>query len=247
MYFYLADYITAFLILFGAILYSSVGHGGASSYIAIMSLMGTPVGTIKPIGLILNIIVSSIGGFRFIKSNFFSFKVFLPVTIGSVPAAFIGGYIELPPEFYRPLIGFILIIAGTQFLLNFNLYAKKSGVEVNLILAFFGGAFIGLLSGLTGTGGGIFLSPLIIFLGWTTVKQASGTAAAFIFFNSISGLSGNFYSMQSLPHTVFLFSGAVFIGVLIGTQLGLKHLNVYGIQKALGAVLIIAGLKFLFT
>lgn len=247
MYFYLADYITAFLIFLGAILYSSVGHGGASSYIAIMALMGTPTSIIKPIGLILNIIVSSIGGFRFIKNNFFSIKVFVPVTVSSVPAAFLGGYIELPPEFYRPLIGFILIVAGAQFLFNFYQYAKKPRGKVNLTLAFFGGALIGLISGLTGTGGGIFLSPLIIILGWTTVKQTSGTAAAFIFFNSISGLIGNLSSMKTLPPTVFLFSGAVLIGVLIGTQLGLKHLNVSGIQKVLGVVLIIAGLKFIFT
>jgi uncharacterized membrane protein YfcA len=247
MYFYLADYITAFLIFLGAILYSSVGHGGASSYIAIMSLMGTPIGTIKPIGLMLNIIVSSISGFRFIKRNFFSFKVFLPVAIGSIPAAYMGGYIDLPSELYRPLIGFVLIIAGTQFLFNFYQYARKPGSKVNFFVAFLGGAIIGLLSGLTGTGGGIFLSPLIIFLGWTTVKQASGTAALFIFFNSISGLFGNLTSMKSLPPTIFLFSGAVLVGVLIGTQLGLKHLKISGIQKALGLVLVIAGLKFLIT
>ena len=131
MYFYLADYITAFFILFGAILYSSVGHGGASSYIAIMSLMGTPVGTIKPIGLILNIIVSSIGGFRFIKSNFFSFKVFLPVTIGSVPAAFIGGYIELLQKI-KPSYDFELLHKITKIVthnlnkvIDINFYPTK--------------------------------------------------------------------------------------------------------------------------
>ena len=131
MYFLLTDYFTAFFIFLGAILYSSVGHGGASSYIAIMSLMGTPIATIKPVGLILNIIVASVGGFRFIKSNFFSFKVFLPVTIGSVPTAFLGGYIELSAELYRPLIGFILIIAGTHICLQ-NIHRWIIGNFCNL-------------------------------------------------------------------------------------------------------------------
>lgn len=247
MHFLLTDYFTAFFIFLGAILYSSVGHGGASSYIAIMSLMGTPIATIKPVGLILNIIVASVGGFRFIKSNFFSFKVFLPVTIGSVPTAFVGGYIELSAELYRPLIGFILIIAGTQFLFNFYKYANKTQGKVNFFFALLVGAFIGLLSGLTGTGGGIFLSPLIIILGWTNVREASGTAAAFILLNSISGLIGNLSSIHSLPSATFLFSGAVLAGVLIGTQLGLKHLNISGIQKLLGVVLLVAGIKFLIT
>ena len=247
MYFPLIDYFTAFLIFLGAILYSSVGHGGASSYIAIMSLTGTPITTIKPMGLILNIIVSSIGGFRFIKSKFFNSKIFFPVTIGSVPAAFFGGYIELEPEIFRPLIGLILLVAGAQFLFNFYKYARKPDKRINITLAFLGGVIIGLISGLTGTGGGIFLSPFIIILGWTTVKQASGTAALFILCNSFSGLMGNFSSTQLLPVSTFLFSGAVLIGVLIGTQLGLKHLNVSGIQKVLGVVLIIAGLKFIIT
>ena len=104
MEFLLADYLTALFIFFGAILYSSVGHGGASAYIAIMSLMGTPSLSIKPIGLVLNILVSSISSFRFIKNKLFSLKVFLPVVLGSVPTAFLGGYIQLAPEVYKPCL-----------------------------------------------------------------------------------------------------------------------------------------------
>ena len=126
MTFLLSEYITAGLIFIGAILYSSVGHGGASSYIAIMSLMGTPVASIKPIGLILNIIVSSVASYRFIRNKLFNLKVFIPVVLGSVPSAFLGGYLQLPSEIYKVLVGIILIFAGVQFLFDIFKYCLVS-------------------------------------------------------------------------------------------------------------------------
>jgi len=248
MTFLLSEYITAGLIFFGAILYSSVGHGGASSYIAIMSLMGTPINSIKPIGLILNIIVSSIASYRYIKNKLFNLKIFIPVILGSVPAAFLGGYLHLPSEIYRVLVGIILIFAGFQFLFDiFKYFMKKTDQPINFSFGVFAGVIIGFLSGLTGTGGGIFLSPLIVFLGWTNVKGASGTAAAFILFNSISGLLGNITSVSQIPNTIFLYSFAVVGGVLIGTQLGIKILNEHHMKNVLGVVLIVAGFKFIIT
>ena len=115
------------------------------------------------------------------------------------------------------------------------------------IIALIAGAIIGFISGLTGTGGGIFLSPLIVFLGWTSVKGASGTAALFILFNSIAGLLGNLSLVKSLPQEIYLYSGAVLLGVFIGTQLGIKYLMEEGVKKSLGIVLIIAGFKFILT
>ena len=248
MIFLLSEYITAGLIFIAAILYSSVGHGGASSYIAIMALMGTPIGSIKPIGLILNIIVSSIASYRFIKNKLFNLKIFIPVVLGSVPAAFMGGYLHLPSEVYRVLVGIILIFAGFQFLFDiFKYFKKKSSQPVNFIFGIFAGVIIGFISGLTGTGGGIFLSPLIVFLGWTTVKGASGTAAAFILFNSISGLLGNITSVNLISNTIFLYAFAVIGGVLIGTQLGIKIFNERHMTNILGVVLIVAGFKFIIT
>ncbi|MBT4571593.1 MAG: sulfite exporter TauE/SafE family protein [Nitrosomonadales bacterium] len=232
----------------GAVLYSSVGHGGASAYIAILSLTGTPVGIIKPIGLILNIVVSSVASFRFIRHKLFSINVLIPVIFGSIPAAFVGGYISLPSEFYKPLVGIILIIAGLQLLFRFFKKIKKSNNEqISILLAVFIGVLIGLLSGLTGTGGGIFLSPLIIFLGWTSIKGASGTAAVFIFFNSVSGLMGNITSVNSVPEEIYIYIFAVLVGTLIGTHLGIKRFNHLAVKKALGVVIIIAGLKFIIT
>ena len=248
MAFLLSEYITAGLIFFGAILYSSVGHGGASSYIAIMSLMGTPIASIKPIGLVLNIIVSSVASYRFIKNKLFNLKVFIPVALGSIPAAFIGGYLNLTSDIYRVLVGVILVFAGFQFLFNiFKYIKKKTDRPVNFWLGLFAGVIIGFLSGLTGTGGGIFLSPLIVFLGWTTVKGSSGTAAVFILFNSISGLLGNITSISLIPNTIFLYSFSAFGGVLIGTQLGIKIFNEHYMKNALGIVLIVAGFKFIIT
>jgi len=247
MEFLISDYFTAFFIFLGAVLYSSVGHGGASVYIAIMAIMGTPISSIKPIGLILNIIVSSVGSYRFIRYKLFNIKVFLPVALGSIPAAFIGGAINLPGAIYRPLVGLILIVGGLQFLFNIFRYSDNVKNEVNPFLGFFAGLLIGFISGLTGTGGGIFLSPLIVFLGWTSVKGASGTAALFILFNSTAGLLGNISIVRSLPSEIYLYSLAVILGALIGTQLGIKYFMEEGVKKSLGVVLIIAGIKFILT
>jgi uncharacterized membrane protein YfcA len=244
----IANSFTAFLLFIGSILYSSVGHGGASAYIAILALTGTPIGIIKPIGLILNIVVSSIASIRFIKNKLFSLKVLFPVASGSIPAAFVGGYISLPSELYKSLVGLILILAGLQLIFSFFKKNKlNENKNLNLLAAVSIGVLIGLLSGLTGTGGGIFLSPLIIFLGWTSVKGASGTAAVFILFNSISGLLGNISSVHSVPFEIFIYIFAVLIGTLIGTHLGIKKLNQSAVKKTLGVVIIIAGLKFIFT
>lgn len=247
MEFLISDYLTAFFIFLGAVLYSSVGHGGASSYIAIMALMGSPISSIKPIGLILNIIVSSVCSYRFIRYKLFNIKVFLPVALGSIPAAFIGGYIDLPTTIYRPLVGLILILGGLQFIFNIFRYSGAIKNKVNPLVGFFAGSLIGFISGLTGTGGGIFLSPLIVFLRWTSVKGASGTAALFILFNSIAGLLGNISLVKFLPQEIYLYSAAVIFGVFIGTQLGIKYLMEEGVKKSLGVVLVIAGIKFILT
>jgi hypothetical protein len=189
-----------------------------------------------------------VASFRFIRHKLFSINVLIPVIFGSIPAAFVGGYISLPSEFYKPLVGIILIIAGLQLLFRFFKKIKKSNNEqISILLAVFIGVLIGLLSGLTGTGGGIFLSPLIIFLGWTSIKGASGTAAVFIFFNSVSGLMGNITSVNSVPEEIYIYIFAVLVGTLIGTHLGIKRFNHLAVKKALGVVIIIAGLKFIIT
>ena len=233
-------------LFLGAILYTSVGHAGASAYIAVMTLFDLPPTVIKPTALTLNIFVSSYTSLRYIKSKLFNRSLFLYLSLGSVPAAYIGGRINLPSNVYKPVIGLLLLLSGVRFLVQ-ALQSEKAHRDVNKALAIFIGTCVGLLSGITGTGGGIFLSPLIIWLGWVGVKQASGTAAAFIFVNSVAGLLGNVQSTSSLPSELLVFVVAVLLGALIGTRFGITRLSSIGVKRALGCVLLIAGVKFLFA
>lgn len=233
-------------LFLGAILYTSVGHAGASAYIAVMTLFDLPPVVIKPTALTLNIFVSSFTAIRYIKNNLFHRKLFLFLSLGSVPAAYIGGHINLPSHIYKPIIGVLLLLSGVRFIVQ-ALHSDKAHREVNKPLAVFMGACVGLLSGITGTGGGIFLSPLIIWLGWVGVKQASGTVAAFIFINSVAGLLGNFQSTSSLPSQLPVFLVAVLLGALIGTRFGIKRFSSVGVKRALGCVLLIAGAKFVLS
>ncbi len=238
--------LVAGCLFLGAILYTSVGHAGASAYIAVMTLFDLPPVVIKPTALTLNIFVSSFTSFRYIKSNFFNKTLFLYLSVGSVPAAFIGGRINLPSHVYKPVMGVLLLLSGVRFLVQ-AMQSDKAHRQVNKPLAVFIGACVGLLSGITGTGGGIFLSPLIIWLGWVSVKQASGTVAAFIFVNSTAGLLGNFQSTSSLPSELPVFLIAVLLGAFIGTRFGIKRFSSVGVKRALGVVLLIAGAKFLLA
>jgi hypothetical protein len=183
---------------------------------------------------------------RYIRSKLFHKVLFLYLIIGSIPAAFIGGRINLPSNIYKPVIGVLLLLSGVRFLIQ-AMQNEKPATEVNKYLAIFIGACVGLLSGITGTGGGIFLSPLIIWLGWVGVKQASGTVAAFIFVNSVAGLLGNFQSTSSLPTELPIFLVAVLLGAFIGTRFGIKRFSSTGVKRALGFVLLIAGAKFLLA
>jgi hypothetical protein len=208
-----------------------------------MTLFNLPSTVIRPTALTLNIAVSAYASWRYIRNKFFDKKLFLSLSLGAIPAAFIGGHINLPSEIYKPVVGVLLIVSGLRFI--FLAATRDRELKaVNYPLAIAMGIAIGFLSGITGTGGGIFLSPLIIWLGWNHVKQASGTVAAFIFVNSVAGLLGNYRSTSELPDTLPLFLGAVIIGALIGTRLGISRFTSVGVKRALGLVLIIAGLKF---
>ena len=238
--------LVAGLLFLGAILYTSVGHAGASAYIAIMTICDLPPVVIKPTALTLNIFVSSYASFRYIKSKLFHKELFQFLILGSIPAAFIGGHINLPTNIYRPIIGVLLLASAVRFFVQ-SMQSEKSITPINKALALAIGTAIGFLSGITGTGGGIFLSPIIIWLGWVSVKQASGTVAAFIFVNSIAGLLGNFSSVASLPRELPIFVVAVILGAFIGTRFGIARFSSVAVKRALGCVLLIAAAKFLFA
>ena len=237
------ELIIASLLFLGAILYTSVGHAGSSIYIAIMSLFGLAGAVIKPTALVLNIFVSSFTSWRFIKAKLFDLKLFIPLAIGAIPMSFVGGSIELSNEVYKPIVGVLLIISGFSFLVEFKSKSLNVINPPNNLVALGVGALIGLLAGLTGTGGGIFLSPIALLFSWTSIKQISGTSALFILVNSVFGLLGHTTSVGNLPSALPVFVVAVMSGALIGTRLGIKKFSNLGVKRALGIVLIIAGLK----
>jgi len=247
MHFELIDFAISFCLLLGAILYTSVGHAGASIYIAIMTLFNIPSSVIKPTALVLNIFIASFTSWRFIRKGFFDLKVLLPIALGAIPFAFLGGYINAPSHIYKSIVGFILLISAVSLVTDLSKKIDKNLKKPPFFLAVLIGSCIGFLAGLTGTGGGIFLSPLILFLGWSSTKTTSGITALFILINSSFGLLGNYSSVQNLPSQLSLFIGAALIGALIGTTLGIKFYTANTIKKALALVLVIAGLKLLLT
>lgn len=236
--------LLALCLMLGATLYSSVGHGGASSYIAIMALFGLPTAVMRPTALALNILVSSFASVRFIRAGQFRWRILWPFLLGALPMAYVGGMITLPSNAYRPIVGVVLWLSAARLLWPRPIEASIETYDPPIVPAILAGIGIGLLSGLTGTGGGIFLSPLLLLFAWAQPKQASGVAAVFIFANSISGLAGNVASLQQLPDGLPLFAGAVLVGATIGTTLGIK-LPERLVLRSLGLVLIVAGAKLI--
>ena len=247
MHFETIDIIISICLLLGAVLYTSVGHAGASIYIAILTLFGLSAPVIKPTALVMNICIATFASWRFIKNGFFDFKVFLPVAIGAIPFAFLGGYLNAPHHVYKLIVGAILIVSAFSLITPRGKTIGLATKRPNFVIAMVAGAFIGFLAGLTGTGGGIFLSPLILFLGWSDPKKTSGIAAAFILLNSTFGLAGNYASIHNLPEQLPMFVLSAMLGAIIGTTLGIKFYSANAIKKVLALVLFIAGLKLLFT
>ena len=228
-----------------AALYSSVGHAGASGYIAVMSLMSIAPIIIKPTALSLNILVASITTWQFYRSGHFSWTLFWPFAILAVPFAFLGGHLALPTHVFKILLGLVLIYSAIRLLMKSKqVIAVK---EVPKLQAVAAGGGIGLLSGLTGTGGGIFLTPLLIFMGWADAKKAAAVSALFVLLNSISGLAGNIAATKSLPPYIFSMLIAVALGGSLGAYVGSRRIQSPAIKKLLAIVLLIAGLKLMFT
>jgi uncharacterized membrane protein YfcA len=239
-------YLSLLLFFVIAALYSSVGHAGASGYLAIMALLSFAPDTIKPTSLILNVVVASIASFKFIQAGYFDKKIFLIFISTSIPMAFLGGYLRLDPAVFKIFAGFFLVIAALMLVLK--TFIKPQQAEISPKPTWLGlaiGALIGLISGLIGVGGGIFLSPILIMSNWTTVKKASGISALFILLNSLAGLGGHITAIQSLDYTIFFWILAVFAGGLLGSHLGTNKYSNKIIIAILFLVLLTAGVKFL--
>jgi uncharacterized membrane protein YfcA len=228
-----------------AFLYSSVGHAGASGYIAVMSLFGIAPALIKPTALILNILVASLGSWQFWRMGFVSWKLFFPLAAFSIPMSFLGGYLNLPVSIFKVVFGVTLLLSAIRFLIKPTEEIAPISPAVPVTLSVGGG--IGFLSGLTGTGGGIFLTPLLFWMRWASAKTASAVSALFILVNSISGLLGNLSATKQLPPFAGILLVSASIGGITGSYLGSHRLSHKIVQRLLSIVLIIAGLKLILT
>lgn len=251
--------LLALLIFIAALLYSSVGHAGASGYLAAMGLFNMKQAVMKPAALILNIFVASIGTYRFWRAGFLSWRLLLPFIVLSIPFAFIGGKLKLSDPLYQRLLGGVLLFAAASMLWQTFMVRRGSGggsgesrtlrpppIPVALIL----GGGIGMLSGMTGVGGGIFLSPVLILAGWADPKRTAAVSAPFILVNSIAGLAGQIYTHQFHPieswrWDFLLWLAAAIGGGLIGSWLGARRLSNPALRILLSAVLVVAGVKLI--
>jgi uncharacterized membrane protein YfcA len=232
-------------ILVVAFLYSCVGHAGASGYIAVMTLFSLAPAEIKPTALVLNILVASIGSWQFWRAGYFSWPLFWPFALLAIPMAFVGGYLDLPGHLFKILVGIVLLFSAMRFLMRPTpdtvTGAPTKPAAVSL------GAGLGLLSGLTGTGGGIFLTPLLLFMGWARARNAAAVSALFILVNSSAGLLGNLSSTRRFPEFALALAAAAVIGGTAGAYFGSRRFDHTMIKRLLAIVLLIAGTKLIFT
>jgi uncharacterized membrane protein YfcA len=240
--------LTLLAVFIVAVMYSSVGHGGASGYLAVMAFLGVVPDVTRPTALVLNLFVASIATYQFWRAGYFSWRIFWPFAAASIPAAFIGGMIVLPTNVYKIVLGVVLMLAAMR--LAWKLTSGKDIKPPHVVIALALGAVIGLLSGLVGVGGGIFLTPILLFANWAETKTAAGVSAAFILVNSVSGLLGNWLlgkgAISILPTEVWLWIVAAIIGGLLGSTLGAKKFDSLTMRRVLAAVLLFAGIKLVF-
>ncbi|HCY40473.1 MAG TPA: hypothetical protein DHV48_03840 [Prolixibacteraceae bacterium] len=232
-------------ILIVAFLYASAGHGGASGYLALMAIFGIAPIYMKTSALTLNVFVSMIAFVSYYQAGYFRWKLLLPFVITSIPMAFIGAKIEIDPKVYKIALGVLLLIATARLL--YKPSENKITSDLSLPIALFSGAVIGFFSGMTGIGGGIILSPLILLLGWASIKETAAVSALFIFLNSISGLIGIWQNGIAFPPEMMWWIAAGLAGGIAGGYTGSKKISMAGMKYILAIVLLIAGMKLLFV
>lgn len=242
---------TVLLIIFAifavAILYSSVGHGGASGYLAVMAFFAVAPEVTRPTALVLNLFVASIGTVQFYRAGHFSWRIFIPFAAASIPMALVGGMIQLPTNVYKIVLGIVLMLAAVRLaikLKNDDVVTRPPIAACLLI-----GAIIGLLSGLVGVGGGIFLTPVLLLMRWSETRVAAGVSVLFILVNSAAGLVGQYSrgALSELPADVWLWVGAAIVGGLIGSTLGSRKFDSITLRRLLAVVLLFAGVKLIFV
>ena len=236
-------------MLVAAFLYASVGHGGASAYVAAMAIAGIAPAEMRPIALMLNVLVSSLATYKFCRAGHFRWGLFWPFAAVSIPAAYLGGAITLPGVAYKVLVGLVLLYAGWQLWWSARLGEELRPMRrLPVPLAMAIGAVLGVLSGLTGVGGGIFLSPLLLLLGWAGTKQTSAVAAPFILVNSLAALAAGFVRNPTPPPDyAWWLMAAVLVGGWAGAEYGSRRFANPLIRQVLAVVLAIAGGKMVLV
>lgn len=236
--------IATLLIFIVALLYSSVGHAGASGYLAVMALLGVAPATMRPTALVLNLLVATVGARAFIGAGHFKWRLAWPFLISAVPMAYLGGRLSLPVDTYRMVVGAVLLLSAIRLLVQLRA-ADRALREPPLPLALAVGALLGFLAGLTGVGGGIFLSPLLLLAGWANLRTTAATSVVFILANSTAGLLGQWHAVRAIPDDVIPWGVAALAGGALGSWLGAERLPSTAIRVALAVVLITAGGKLL--
>jgi len=233
------------LIAVAAMLYSAVGHGGASGYLAAMALCGVSASLMKPAALAMNILVAGLVFVRLWRAGYFNARLFWPFALGSIPLAFLGGAIQLHERAYQYLVAVALLVAAWRLLLSNHEPLTREAPRRAVALPV--GAGLGFVSGLTGMGGGIFLSPLLLFLRWANMRTTAAISAAFILVNSIAGLAGLLSIGVTLPRGLSWLMLAALGGALVGAELAVRRLAPVRLRQLLGVVLVIAAIKMFIT
>ncbi|HAW52617.1 MAG TPA: hypothetical protein DCX54_09875 [Flavobacteriales bacterium] len=229
-----------------AFLYASVGHGGASGYLALMALFNAQTAVMKPAALLLNLFIAGVSFLMYFRSGHFRWKLFYPFALTSIPAAFIGGYIQLDADIYKIILAIFLFFSVLK-LMGWIGVESSENQNPSMYISLLAGFAIGFTSGLIGIGGGIILSPIILIFHWANMKETAAVSALFIWINSLSGLSGYMFSGSQIPAGAYLLVLIALIGGLLGAYVGSTKLNSIVLQRMLAFVLLIAGIKLLLT
>lgn len=239
------DAILTSVIFFVALLYSSVGHGGASGYLAALGIAGVAPAVMRPAALVLNVLVAGMATVRFARAGHLRWATFWPFALTSIPFAFFGGRENLSADWYRAILGIVLVFSAIRMLMKTPVGSDTPKGSVPLVPALASGGALGYLSGLTGVGGGIFLSPLLLFMKWSEMRQTAATSAAFILVNSLAGIAGRFSREGGLPMPILPWIIAAGIGGAIGSTLGSRKLRTATIKRLLAAVLLLGGVTLI--
>lgn len=227
-------------------LYAAVGQAGATGYLAAMALVGLPPSVMRPTALLLNVLVALVATVKFNRAGHFSWKLFGPLAVGSIPMAFVGGTFQLPPDVYSPAVGIVLLVTAVS-LWRRGADQTAAAAEASSWALATSGAGIGLVAGLTGTGGGIFLGPLLLHANWASTHQTSATTAPFILANSIAALIGLSGGHEFVSEAMPIWIVAAMTGGYFGASVGSRQLSSATSVRLLTALLGLAGLKLLAT